>query len=356
MKRSKFLLTVLLIPFLSYSQYILEEGFIGLESFDKVETYFTFKNLRLYPLTGGENFQAAHCSIGQYTNLEEALNEGKVLITEKTNEVQENNESDFIDPQTNSDYIEFEGEQPQMQNREYSQAYDYGGEVNKLYIENTSNDTVYLMAGEVIKGGKQDRVLAQDMIIPPVSGKTELPVFCVEHHRWAYGSSDHSFKEYYAVSSNSIRGKAVMEKSQQDVWDAVEDITTKQGGESSTGTYAGLENSVDYNETLKKYLDVFVNKLALEENFIGFVGVTGDRIIGCDIFATPELFEKQSKNLLNAYITEAITDGSEIVITDKEVKDYLEGFLSDESTQDEVVRNKGMQFEHKGKKLHLNTY
>jgi len=356
MKRSKILLTVLLIPFLSHSQYILQKGFISLESFEKVKTSFTYKHLRIYPLIGGENFQEAHRDIGQYTNLEEALNEGKVLITEKTDEVQENNESDFIDPQTRSDNIEFNREQQQTQNREYSQASDFGGEVNKLYIENTSGDTVYLMAGEVIKGGKQDRVLAQDMIIPPVSGKTELPVFCVEHHRWAYGSSDHSFKEYYAVSSNSIRGKAVKEKNQQDVWDAVEDITIKQGGESSTGTYAGLENSEDYNKTLKEYLDVFVNKLAAGDNFIGFVGVTSDRVIGCDIFATPELFGKQSKNLLNAYITEAITDGGEIKINDNEVMEYLNDFLTDETTQEEVVRNKGMQFEHRGRKLHLNTY
>jgi ribosomal protein S24E len=76
----------------------------------------------------------------------------------------------------------------------------------------------------------------------------------VEHNRWAYGSSDHSFNEYFAVSSNSVRGKAVKEKNQQEVWDAVEDITTKQGGESATGTYAGLENSEDYNEMLQEYL------------------------------------------------------------------------------------------------------
>ncbi len=92
------------------------------------------------------------------------------------------------------------------------------------------------------------------------------------------------------------------------------------------------------------------------DNCIGFVGVTGDKIIGCDIFATPSLFEKQSGNLLDAYISEAISEGESIKIKDTEVIAYLNEFLIDESTQEEVVNSKGMEYKFRGRKLHLNTY
>ena len=39
------------------------------------------------------------------------------------------------------------------------------------------------MAGEVVKGGKQDRVIAQDVVLAP--GETiDLNAFCVEKNRW----------------------------------------------------------------------------------------------------------------------------------------------------------------------------
>jgi len=346
MKRSIILL-IAIYPLIVFSQYILQEGFISLETNEKIHEDFTFKNLRIYPLMGGEHFQEAHRDIGDYTNLEEALEKEKVLITEKGGEAPGNaglNSDELLD----EDYS-----RNQIQNQ---RSYEADGEVNKLFVENVSIDTVYLMAGEVVKGGKQDRVLASDMVLPPNSGKVEMPVFCVEHGRWSYKSDASGFTEYYTVSANSIRGKAVKEKNQHEVWDAVEDVTEKQGATSGSGTLAALEDAEDYNKSLDEYAKYFADQLSQMDNCIGFVGVTGDRIIGCDIFATPDLFEKQSNNLLDAYISEAISEGEQIKIKDKEVLAYLNEFLSDESTQEEVVNSKGMQYKYRGRKLHLNTY
>ena len=146
------------------------------------------------------------------------------------------------------------------------------------------------------------------------------------------------------------------EKNQYEVWDAVEEVTMKQGATSGSGTLAALENAEDYNKSLEEYANHFSTQFKQIDNCIGFVGVTGDRIIGCDIFATADLFEKQSVNLLDAYISEAISEGDQIKIKDKEVLAYLNEFLSDESTQEEVVKSKGMEYKYRGKKLHLNTY
>ena len=46
------------------------------------------------------------------------------------------------------------------------------GNVQQLAIENTSKDTpVYIQSGDIVKGGRQDRVISLDVIIPPRSGK-----------------------------------------------------------------------------------------------------------------------------------------------------------------------------------------
>src|SRR5262249_50831519 len=47
-------------------------------------------------------------------------------------------------------------------------------EVNKLSIENVSDDEVFVQAGDIVKGGQQDRILAFDMIVPKKSGKVPI--------------------------------------------------------------------------------------------------------------------------------------------------------------------------------------
>src|SRR5207302_1849548 len=58
-------------------------------------------------------------------------------------------------------------------------------DVNLLAIENVSTEEVFIQAGDIVKGGRQDRLLAIDLIVPPKSGKVPLESFCVESGRWA---------------------------------------------------------------------------------------------------------------------------------------------------------------------------
>lgn len=104
----------------------------------------SYQNLRLYPVRANKSFEAVHSDIGKYETLQHSIKEKKLKITESSR----------------------------------------GGEVNRLNIENISNDTIMVLAGEVIQGGKQDRVIANDFILYPGSGKKDLDVFCVESGRW----------------------------------------------------------------------------------------------------------------------------------------------------------------------------
>ena len=58
-------------------------------------------------------------------------------------------------------------------------------------MENTGKDEVFVQAGDIVKGGQQDRVLSVDLLLPPRSGAVSIAAFCVEHGRWtARGNED----------------------------------------------------------------------------------------------------------------------------------------------------------------------
>lgn len=57
--------------------------------------------------------------------------------------------------------------------------------VNQLMVENNGDDELFLQAGEVVKGGDQDRVLGVSVILPPHSGPVPVLAFCIERGRWS---------------------------------------------------------------------------------------------------------------------------------------------------------------------------
>jgi ARG/rhodanese/phosphatase superfamily protein len=65
------------------------------------------------------------------------------------------------------------------------------GSVNELTVENVGDDEVFVQAGDIVKGGRQDRVLSVDLLLPPHSGRVFIAAFCVEPGRWsARGQED----------------------------------------------------------------------------------------------------------------------------------------------------------------------
>ena len=295
---------------------------------ESMVTQFTYKNLRLFPIYANETFMEAHKDVGKYISLQKALEGKKVAITETVNNTH--------------------GEE------------SGSASVNTLFIENTSSDSIFLMAGEIVKGGQQDRVLAQDMILPPKSGKKDISVFCVEHGRWSYtNESEKAGKTFYGyskITSNNIRKTAIVDKSQQKVWDKVADVTAKNSATSETGTYTALDTSKKYNKELKGYTDYFKAMMKTQSNVIGVIACTGDKVIGCDMFATPVMFNEHLDGLLNSYTTEAMTNGTAAKADYKKAEIYLDNLLNDETKQEEKVKANGTILKSSGKKLHMATF
>ncbi len=78
-----------------------------------------------------------------------------------------------------------------------------GGSVNTLYITNRDKKPLYVMAGEVVLGGQQDRTIGKDIIISAGKIRVPIAVFCVEHGRWT-GRADFE-SSAQSVASADIR-------------------------------------------------------------------------------------------------------------------------------------------------------
>src|SRR6202165_2469202 len=98
-----------------------------------------------------------------------------------------------------------------------------GASVNQLVLINRSKRPLLLLAGELVSGGKQDRVIGKDRIVPAGAPPLPLDVFCVEHGRWT-GSSQ--FAAANTIVHPSVRERAAVDQKQTEVWDAVRSGTT----------------------------------------------------------------------------------------------------------------------------------
>ena len=212
------------------------------------------------------------------------------------------------------------------------------------------------MAGEVVKGGKQDRVIGQDIVLVPGEQK-DLSAFCVEKSRWSTKEGNGGkFTDYYQVSSMDIREAVTTDKDQGTVWQKVDEHTEKNKATSDTKAYTNLENSEEYQKNVQAYVDVFGNAFKGDERVIGVIAVTGDKIIGVDMFATHDLFIRSFENLLHSYVGHAITHGEEVSISNEDVYAYLDEILKDQEKQKEVIEENGSVYEYNDKKLHITRF
>ena len=88
--------------------------------------------------------------------------------------------------------------------------------MNRLVLVNNSKHPLILLAGEVVTGGKQDRVVGKDRIVPAESDPVDLSVFCVEHGRWIESST--KFDTHASVMLQpSVRMKAMADQTAKSV-------------------------------------------------------------------------------------------------------------------------------------------
>ena len=172
------------------------------------------------------------------------------------------------------------------------------GNVNRVVAQNRSKLPVYLMAGEVLGGAKQDRMVSDDVLLPPRS-RTEIAVFCVEHGRWTDGRE---FKSGGFIAPMRVRGRAAATKSQQEVWDSVSE--TQSGLGAPPGSLATVPQSPGVQAKIKPYRERLLPLPKQSGDICGVVVAYGGEWLAADVFYEPSLFHRLWPKLLDSYLTD----------------------------------------------------
>lgn len=245
------------------------------------------------------------------------------------------------------------------------------GNVNELAFENIGDEAVFLQSGDIVKGGKQDRVLTVSVLVPPKSGRMPIAAYCVEQSRWAargaesvatFSSSERSMPSKRAklammarpvapapttAAQAGSRGRAMNDEGsnrgansgvnrQGEVWASVAEtqanLSSKLGGPvaaaaSASSLQLSLENE-KLTATKAAYLKAAAAANKDDADVVGFTFAVGDRINSADVYPSHALFAKMWDKLIDAAATEAISEGNDAKTHTAPTVDAVKAFLS----------------------------
>lgn len=254
-----------------------------------------------------------------------------------------------------------------------------GAMVNSLVLVNNSKRPLLLLAGEIVSGGKQDRVIGKDRIVPAESDPIDLSVFCVEPGRWVatsdhFGASEAMYGKNVGgpvrgkanppmaiMAQPSVRAKAMGDKDQNQVWNEVnkqrsEMTVAVAGAAPQAATDIGQSSSyakVNENAEVKRQVEAVAKPIEQsyqsligqlrDRNAVGVVVAVNGRVIWADVFASTDLLAKYWPKLVRSYASEAIvTRAKEMEVTEKQAQ----AFLSDMEGRKEMIESEPGVYRH----------
>lgn len=266
----------------------------------------TYENISVFPVVSSYNQDTS-----SFLTLEEGLSSGEVIVREQ-------------------------GSEGLIRGREgrpiYSPQYSTGASVNQLVLINRSKRPLLLLAGELVSGGKQDRIIGKDRIVPVGAPPLPLDVFCVEHGRWTGRSQ---FAAAKTIVHPSVRENAAVDQAQSKVWDAVRNGTNLQAEAAAAPPanaprmpMSNIQSAIATDGRTEAYekiyasravgvsIDDFVDEVQRRfsratsglkgEHVVGVVVAYGGEVAWSDIFASGDLFDQYWHKLLRSYAVEAL--------------------------------------------------
>jgi hypothetical protein len=192
------------------------------------------------------------------------------------------------------------------------------GNVNQLQVENLSQDDVYIQSGEIVKGGQQDRVLKDDIILPTASGKVDITSFCVEHGRWTQRGNESA--KAFEAAPNAIASpqmkRAVKAGQQNAVWAQVaaaqeslaRSLRASVTSTASASSYQLTLEAPKVKATTAGFRAGLGDLASKNADALGYVAVVNGKVTGADVYATHELFRKLWPKLLESAAVEAMAE------------------------------------------------
>jgi len=288
------------------------------------DSAITYKNLKIIPIRAKDNGNNHSFSTPNIISLSDAIKKGIATVTERGTASTEN--------------------------------------VHWLRINNNSDSSIYVGSGEVIAGGRQDRMVMHDTILPPSKKDQYVNVMCVEEDRW----SDKEKPFIYSGFANThLRKMLDSAKNQVQIWREINNQLDRGHVNSKTLAYLSQREPETTHKKKKEkepqigddYFNYFMQKFkSTDTSIVGFVCVSDNKILGSDIFAGINLFNQQLGPLLRGYIDETLLFGSPVTLPDEPVQKYMDKILTDVKSQEEFVNKNGKIFRHEGRVIHINTF
>lgn len=300
------IILLFILPGMAFSQITYETVRVDYDS------VWEYKNLRIYPVRG---LGAAGEMFSNVITLQEALATGEATVSERGSA-------------STTD-------------------------VHWVKIKNHGNKPIYVGSGEMLIGGRQDRVLVKDTILLPTGEEQLIPSMCIEQGRWSRKEKKFEYNGYV-----NPRLRKLLDKSgnQSLVWGEIYSQLKSNKVQSPTLAYIAQKQNEEYILESNGYLNYFRNKLLKDSSIVGIVCLSGDEVIGTDIYVSQRLFLSQAIELIAGYTEEAITGGKAVTVPLEEVINYMDKLLTNEYSQELFCKKNGMIHKIGGEVVHVTGY
>lgn len=195
------------------------------------------------------------------------------------------------------------------------------GQVPVLIVENRSAQFVFILSGEILVGGKQNRILREDVLLPPHSGPIDLPAYCVEQGRWVKNAD--GFRSDGNLASTKIRVHAQKDAPQESVWGGIADTAKALRQESRTGDFNEVFKGGEVAGRLSAYREEFCK--VMPRRIVGMVVARNGRFVGADLFGDTSLFFKLRSKVLDSYAMDVLMEDRRMPVVPG--RDAAEQFL-----------------------------
>lgn len=190
-----------------------------------------------------------------------------------------------------------------------------GGTVPTLLVKNSTDTALLLVAGDIVTGGKQDRVIVADHVVPPRT-EASVAVNCVEHGRWSEGSTF----GYGGRAEYELKQAVEVDNNQGKTWEKVAELNDKKrtrlaakgvkedGLAPSTGSYRASLEAEGVRADAAPYEEV-VRRAISGEGVVGLVVAFDGQVVGTELFGSPALLAANRASIAQGVARDAVSRG-----------------------------------------------
>lgn len=282
----------------------------------EIDSIWQFQNLRLIPMRFKNQVAAERLRLNQQPviNLSEALKKSKIDIKE----------------------------------------FYYNGDANVklLQLKNKSNQYILLNSGDIIAGGKQDRMLAESKLLAPKATDEFIDVYCVEKGRWSHKNKSFT---YIGNADEMLRRTMDSTNSQHWIWAEIENRLPDANKWTTTWPYTQVYQK--NNKAILPYVQYFGNKWQhSDSSFAGFIALGADSsIISCEVFASPALTIVAFPQLVAGWAQSVISKNvvKARFVSPTTVLQFASPFLASYELQKSYLQRRGKAYYYKDQLFHL---